>query len=643
MPFNESNIECWTFAGWEPDRQYRRMGGRGLAFTGDGAWRDAWRARVTSRENARFMAECGITVAMTHFYKGFGVQAEAAEWGRLREFIANCYAEGVKVWGYVQGRSLFLETLLAERPDAEGWAARDWGGALQTWGGSYYRAAPCLTSRGYLDYMKEVVRIGLEDIGLDGIHNDNSYYRHCWCERCARLFRLWLDARPDLEERTGLPSAAHVQPPPLLEGWHRLDPLQQLWAEFGAENRFAFLRQLREVARAAKSGAPYETNPAFPKVGPYKTRLCVDPSREAEVCDVVCAENSNLARMEGGFPVSQAEAFLHGDAGGYHVLATAWTHGPDGLAPSDAPGLLWAGLAEEFSHHAAMLGNNWLLRPALDGERVLGDDPVRREAHASAVRFFRGLHKRLALGQRCQWGELAVYVEPDALSHDEAGFLAFRALVAWSLMRRVPLVFAYPGRPVPESARALLVCQQSWLSDGRLEELAASATSGRAPVLLAGLTGRFDERGLARNESDWQAWRQKPGFVADAGRPLRWGAAAGGLAMARPTEECFGEMNALLDKACWAPRLSVEAPPHVLLNAEVAQDGRLLVHLRDQGGSEEALGGVRVRMGGGLADGRQVAFHAPEQESRVIVECGRREGEEVVLPAFRRYGLLVVG
>ncbi|HRU06973.1 MAG TPA: hypothetical protein P5137_14500, partial [Candidatus Brocadiia bacterium] len=367
MALSEERLECWTFGGWETDRQYKRMGARAALFTGDGAWVSSWRRRVVSADTARMLAEGGITIVMTHFYKGFGVKAEAKEWPRLKEMVKVYHEHGIRVLGYMQGRSIYYETLRAERPDLDDWVGRRYDGQAHTWGGCYYRLGPCLTSRGYIDYMKEVVRIGMVEIGLDGLHNDNSYYQHCWCKRCAGLFRDWLNAAPDLEARTGLPNADYVEPPPLPDEWTRYDPLQIAWMEFGTQNRLKAMGELYATMKALKPDGVYEQNPAFPRKGPYKARLAVDPAREGAVCDVVCAENSNLPRVSKGVVVSQAEAYLYGDAGGYHVLSTTWNHDRDGMKPADTPGLLWAGLAEEFSYHAALLGHNWLLRPTADG------------------------------------------------------------------------------------------------------------------------------------------------------------------------------------------------------------------------------------------------------------------------------------
>jgi len=638
MALSEERLDCWTFGGWETDRQYKRMGARAALFTGDGAWVSAWRRRVVSSETARMLAESGVTIVMTHFYKGFGVRAEASEWPRLKEMVKLYHAQGIRVLGYMQGRSIYYETLKAERPDLDDWVGRRYDGQPHTWGGCYYRLGPCLTSRAYLDYMKEVVRLGMAEIGLDGIHNDNSYYPHCWCKRCAALFRGWLNAMPDLEARTGLPNADHVLPPPLADDWTRYDPLQIAWMEFGTRNRFRALGELYATMKSNRPDGVYEQNPAFPKKGPYKARLAVDPAREGAVCDVVCAENSNLPRVEKGVVISQAEAYLHGDAGRYRVLNTTWNHDGDGMKPADTPGLLWAGLAEEFSYHAALLGNNWLLRPTADGAGVLADNAALRRCHADATRFFQALHRDLRLGARRQWAEAAIYIDPDTLTLGGGPDLnAVRALVGWALAARVPVCFVYGGQAVPESVTALFVCQQTCLSDARLAEIAAWGAGPGRQVFVMGSSGRHDEWGVPRDESPWRAWRGSPGFVADSGARLAWPETVPLSGESEPRKAT----ESLIASSGWKRRFEAFLPGGALVNVEQAQDGRLLIHLRDQGATEAVVNGARVWLAEGLARGKAWAMWTPD--GRGIVKTREKGGGvEAEAGDFRRYALLVL-
>lgn len=234
---------CWVWAGWEPDRFYKRVGANSTSYFGNGDWIPSWRNRIESDEMLRKLADQGATVLITRFFKGMGPEVEKADWPRLAEFVERANRHHLDVWGYMQGLGIFGEFVFPVRPEAREWVARDFSGNAQTWAGVYYRFAPCLGNAGYQAYVKDILTEGVGNIGLNGIHLDNSYYKHCYCTNCRQEFRKWLEERGDLEIRTGIPSADAVEPPPPVSPDMSVipDPLVQLWIEFGVLKRLEFL------------------------------------------------------------------------------------------------------------------------------------------------------------------------------------------------------------------------------------------------------------------------------------------------------------------------------------------------------------------------------------------------------------------
>ncbi len=643
-------LDCWTWGGWETDRHYRRGGRSGTIYFGNGEWLEDWRKRMVSRDTLRMAAESGITTIITYFYKGFGMRADSTEWPRLKEYVRMCHEEGLKVWGYVQGHSIYRETFFSEVPEAADWVARRYDGTEDIWTSAYYRLAPCLTAPGYLAYMLRVVEKGLTELDLDGIHLDNSYLKHCYCERCRGLFREFLNARTDLEKRTGLPNADFVEPPPLERKLDIIgDPLRILWMEFGTQNRLAFLRALNKRIKEIKPDAIFHTNPAFPKRPASKLFSALDPVREAGVCDVVCVENGNLPRVEGGTIFSQAEAYLFGDAAGYRVLNTAWQRGPYGSSPAATPAGFWTGLAEEFSYHAAMLGNNWLLRAAGDGDRMLADIPGWREAHAEAVRYFQTLHRDLRLGDRKQWSEIGILIDPDTMTHAaKTDIPVFRALTGHLLTRGIPVVFVLGDQPIPSCVKALLVCQQSCLSEAQLERIQAFAAKPDRIAWIAGESGRYDEWNVPRNESRWRAWRESSGFIVDEGQPLHWSedSAASpyyfGPDAFRITPDAIDRIDGFLASVTDQISVRTERPPQVLVNTETTYDGRLLIHFRDQTSEGKPISGVRVHLGNPWSTAPSVVLHRPGQKDRRLADArSKGAGKRIFdLPEFEPYALV---
>ena len=71
----------WVWALWEPMALYRR-GGMGMGV-GDGRvtghWVRRWYDRMHGDEILDKLADAGVNLVTTHFYRGFGLAAEAGE------------------------------------------------------------------------------------------------------------------------------------------------------------------------------------------------------------------------------------------------------------------------------------------------------------------------------------------------------------------------------------------------------------------------------------------------------------------------------------------------------------------------------------------------------------------------------------
>src|SRR5690606_35398259 len=103
-----------------------------------------WRDRLQREDTLRWVKDQGVDVLITYCYKGFGLAIEREQWPDLRRFVDRAHDAGMRVFGYVQGRGLFQETLRAEVPDFDDWVARQHDGSPMRW--AYYRLSPCLTS-----------------------------------------------------------------------------------------------------------------------------------------------------------------------------------------------------------------------------------------------------------------------------------------------------------------------------------------------------------------------------------------------------------------------------------------------------------------------------------------------------------------
>ena len=220
-----------------------------------------------SEETVVRLKQAGVNLAITHFYKGFGVAAEREEMERTKAFAELCHEHGLKVGVYTQTvASIYYETFFSEVPEAENWVSRDHEGKIPTYGAASCRYIPCPTCGPYLDYLeKNVLTYAVKEVQADLIHFDNFRWwpepEACRCERCTQRFREHLQRRwPDEDERFahfGLKDFSFVKPPafhaltPVWQISYIRDPISQAWFDFKCEaladlyKRFAdFLRGL---------------------------------------------------------------------------------------------------------------------------------------------------------------------------------------------------------------------------------------------------------------------------------------------------------------------------------------------------------------------------------------------------------------
>lgn len=639
--------DCWAWAGWETDRFYRRAGSNFTFYFGNGAWIADWRKRLERRETLHRLQEMGVTTIVTRFFKGFGPKTEAEEWEQSRVFVRQAQSLGLKVWGYMQGGSLFGETLFLERPEARAWVGRTAEGRDLTWGPSYFRFMPCLNNPEYQAFFREILEHGICDLRFDGLHIDNNYYLGCYCDRCCESFRDWLNQRPDLEALTGLPNAAGVSPPPLQSPDMLVtDPLRMLWIAFNVEVRHRFYHAMYRHLKSLRPEVPLCANPAFPRNLSSRRNLSFDPSMESAHCDFLFAENGNQPGWDNRMQ-SQAEAHLLAEAGGYRTLSSSWRHDSDAWRhgkpaaslPRTAAGV-WTGLAEEFSHSSAVLGNNWMLRPSGDHEHMLMDAmPEHMEAFRQAMAFFRQLETDVDFPKRRAWGEYGVLLIPTSLSlcGQSTGEVS-RAVMRYLQLRRLPFRIIFSATDATPEMRHIIACHQLCISDAEINALLAFAGLPGRNVTFLGDTGRHNEWFIPRNETNWRMMLAQSG-IRHFPLSLPSSEDAAKAHFAAGTFRVGADLKKALDSAIGRKQRRIHAPCEILMNMEAAGDGRLFIHLRDQSEKMRAISGARVFTGDLSREDAHVFFHAANKN-----HCVQQHHESgwIHLSVFERYCLLIL-
>lgn len=243
-------------------------------------------AEEHSEETVKALARRGITWVRTHFFKGFGLEAEAEEIEMTRRFVQLCHRYGIKVELYTQFGTLQYETFLAEEPRMLTWCAVNEEGHLVTivYGHHDFRAKPCLVRDGYWKYLKKVLDVGMNVVNGDGFGFDNvgnpTEPDACHCPECRRAFVQFLKrkykphtraGRRLATERFGFAVLDHIRPP-AFNRWNPAvtcrilkNPVFQEWVEFKCEN---LRRRFEEIWRYVKEHRPemlveYNVYPPF--------------------------------------------------------------------------------------------------------------------------------------------------------------------------------------------------------------------------------------------------------------------------------------------------------------------------------------------------------------------------------------------
>ena len=634
----------WSWWGWEPLDHYRRAGGVVGAVDGSAAWLTEWYDRLHSEELVRTVAGLGVNLAFTHFFKGFGLVHEREERARVRELVALAHRHGIRVLGYCQSRSLYYETFLAEVSTAAEWIQRDVDGRFRTWGGAYYRWSPCVLNRAFRAYMKEVIRVGLEEVGLDGFHFDNDYAQPCYCDTCEQSFRAWLSEHfPSPREYFGLTSFDHVRQPPPRQGPGAVrDPLERAWVRFRCEALGDYHRELAEHARALRPGVLLCGNPAYPRrPNPAYDNSVWIPLLGRHL-DLIFAENGNFPGVSTGTLLSQIRAYKQGRAGGYRVISTTWRRG-DEAAPSGLPET--AAEVElqvaEAAANGGVPGANWALRPLNDGSLMRIDRAGLRDALGRSLGFVR--RNEGLFGGASPVGDVAVLRTFASLAYDtraanDAVLAVEEALIqagfSWETLFGDDLTRL-------DEFSVLVLAGQSHLSDSECDAILRFAAKGGG-VVMVGRNGVHDEWGRTRRQGALDHLAGDRIVRLDSEIPEVVHAPDHSLRVSLPSAWKDAVTAAVQKAAGGQVRVRLVGKGWVTVSAYTTVSGELAAHLVNYATPEPAR---RLRLDLRLPAGSPVQARVLTPDGPALVLDVRPSGghASIPLPEFSTYAVVYVG
>jgi hypothetical protein len=248
---------------WDSEFLFRHRRG------GDPLWQEEDYAKQHTEEAIIKLKEMGVTMAVLHFYKGFGLEAEKEHMEDAKKVALLCKKHGIKVGVYI-GSTVGYETLLLEKPEAQEWFVPDYMASPVIYGGNQtFRKRVYFMHPGYIEYIKRIVKIAIEDLKVDLIHFDNTSNRAqpqiFFHPMAIEDFRTYLKTKysPEmLKKRFGFSDVRYVEPPKYNQPLTTIDdPLFQEWTDFRCQQLANFYDIMERYIRNMNPEVAVENNP----------------------------------------------------------------------------------------------------------------------------------------------------------------------------------------------------------------------------------------------------------------------------------------------------------------------------------------------------------------------------------------------
>ena len=318
--------------------------------------------REHTQETVSKLKELGVTMAIIHFYKGFGLAAEEPHIRDAKGLAGLCHRSGIKVGVYV-GSTVCYETFLLETPGAEDWFVPDYLGKPVVYGGQTFRKRVYFMHPGYREYIKRVLRVAVEEVQADLIHFDNTsmqaepcIFQHPLAIQDFRHFLASKYTPGALEGRLGFRDPKYVLPPQCDWALSSIDdPLFQEWTDFRCQTLSRYYQEMAAFIHSLNLAVAVECNPHSGLSG-HNTYWFqgVDYPRLLAHTQAVWSEEGNEASVTpGGVLVSKIRTYKMASKLGNRIFTyTAVPYG--GLPGGEAQMKLE--LAEAMAYNRQCLG-----------------------------------------------------------------------------------------------------------------------------------------------------------------------------------------------------------------------------------------------------------------------------------------------
>ncbi len=318
---NENNLQWPTWlddepivyvGNWDNILTFFRRTGEAPLWAEDGMYEGY------TEETVRKLKDSGITLAIIHFYKGFGLEAEKDHMTHAKRLALLLKKYDIRVGVYV-GSTIAYETFLLEKPEAEDWLVPDYLGQPVYYGNMQtFRRRVYFMHPGYKKYIKNVLRIAVEDFKADLIHFDNTSQQAkipvFFHPQAIQDFRIFLKNKYNsqmLIQRFGFDDVTYVVPPRYTKPIYNLpDPLFQEWADFRCQQLADYYKEMREYVRSLNPEVAIDNNPHSGMSGRNTIwEQGVDYPRLLSYTDMVWTEEDETGVTKEGILISKIRSY----------------------------------------------------------------------------------------------------------------------------------------------------------------------------------------------------------------------------------------------------------------------------------------------------------------------------------------------
>lgn len=454
---------------------------------------DAYRKQRDPR-TIEALAKAGVTLAIIHFFKGFGLEAEREHIEDAGVLARLLKQNGIRVGLYV-GATIGYETFLIEDPEANAWFAPDFMGKPLYYSDQTFRRRVYFMHPGYRAYIKRVLKYGIENLHPDLIHFDNTslqarpgVFEH---PMAIEDFRKYLGAKyspAEMKNRLGFSDIRYVVAPDTENVPLKLDdPLFQEFAEFRCHQLISYYADMRSYIHSLNSSVAIDCNPSSGISGRNLIwQQGVDYPRLLNEVDAVWTEEGDAAGVTPeGILISKIRTLKTASSRKKHVFCYTWGATGNWGYTENAGSLLQ--MAESMAYNNQCLG-------MVGNVNAIGDLPFQPRQY---IRFF---HDNFDLYRNADSvADVALLSSFASIGFDQGGPLRSFMLAGQTLIQDRLLFDIIFDEDLENLSkyRALFLPDSESLSDRQIEIIRKFVMNGGGLVATE-LTSLYNEQGKRR-------------------------------------------------------------------------------------------------------------------------------------------------